>query len=716
MPIQGFDAHSEADHVQFSALALPESGYPLLVHRRRLSLRTTLLSLLVGLLVVTMGSLAGLFDVNSSRSVAELEARYFRTISLAIGGEVAAFLDPALPILEELNARAQRGRLPVDDLDALGEELVERLRYQKPLAWLSYGEQATGRFVGAWRRSDGAIVLNRSAPEVDGGRPVEVEVTEDGRRVPFYREVRAGYDPRQQGWYRQAVANAGPIWTEPFEFNEGAMGITAALALREPGSAAPRGVFTADFFLDDMSRFLTGLAEGQNAQVVVLTPVGKVVATSATWPDERSAPILAAALGALPAGLEALDPDAAATLVVQHAGMPYVAAFQPFEVGGLEWVAGVLVPENEFLQAVYDNRRNALGLGLLLVAAAVGLGSFVAHRIASPLRIIARDLEQVGRLTLSSERSPTSFVREVAVVSDSIDRMKASLRSFGHYVPTQLVQEVLASGQEARLGGQDRALTILFSDIEGFTHISEQLEPGRLVEHLGAYLQAMTSVLHEHEGTIDKFMGDGILALFNAPRDVPDHATKACRAALRAQQCLEQLRPSWEAAGKPAFRTRIGIHTGRALVGNIGTPDRFAYTVVGDTVNLASRLEDLNRLYGTGILASHELREAAGPDFEWRVIDRVAVVGRTGWTLVNELLGERGCVDPEVLHARDIYERGLVAHFAGRFAAAAATFRAAAEALPGDRAAEVMARRAEALERDSPPSAWDGVFLQTTKS
>ncbi|MBA2448763.1 MAG: hypothetical protein H0V51_12135 [Chloroflexi bacterium] len=684
--------------------------------RRRLSLRTTLLTLLVGLLILTVVSLAGLFDVNTSRSVAELEARYFRTISLAISGEVAAFLDPALPILQELSAGAQHGRVPVEDLDRLGEELVERLRYRKPLAWLSYGEQTTGRFVGAWRRADGAIVLNRSAPDVDGGRPFEMEVTDDGRQIPFFRELRPGYDPRQQGWYRQAVASAGPIWTDPFEFNEGAMGITAALAVRAPGSAEPRGVFTADFFLEDVSRFLTGLADGQNAQIVVLTGDGTVVATSSTWPEERSAPILATALRALPTSLGGLDPDTAAILTVQQASVPYIAAFQPFSVGGLDWVAGVLVPENEFLQAANDNRRNALGLGLLLLTAAVALGSLVAHRIASPLRVIARDLEQVGRFRLSAEPSPTSFVREVAVVSDSIDRMKASLRSFGHYVPTQLVQELLASGHEAQLGGEDRALTILFSDIEGFTRVSEQLEPGRLVEHLGAYLQAMTSVFHEHDGTIDKFIGDGILALFNAPRDVPDHPTKGCRAALRAQQCLEQLRPVWEAAGKPAFRTRIGLHTGRALVGNIGTPDRFAYTVVGDAVNLASRLEDLNRLYGTGILASHEVREAAGPDFEWRVIDRVAVVGRTGWTLVNELLGERGQVAPGVLRARDVYEQGLVAYFAGRFTAAAAGFRAAAETLPADRAAEVMARRAEVLERDAPPPTWDGTFLQTTKS
>ena len=130
---------------------------------------------------------------------------------------------------------------------------------------------------------------------------------------------------------------------------------------------------------------------------------------------------------------------------------------------------------------------------------------------------------------------------EIGVVGDAVDRMKASLRSFGHYVPRQLVQELLASGHEARLGGESRRLTIYFSDIEGFTRISESLKPRQLVEHLGEYLEAMTTIIEEQRGIVDKFIGDGILALFNAPRTVPDHAAEACRAALRSQRRLQEL-------------------------------------------------------------------------------------------------------------------------------------------------------------------------------
>ena len=284
--------------------------------------------------------------------------------------------------------------------------------------------------------------------------------------------------------------------------------------------------------------------------------------------------------------------------------------------GGPEWIAGVLLHEDEVLEVVNTTRRQVLMLGLGLLTVAVVLGSVVAHRVSGPLNVVARDLERVGRFEISPGPSPSSFVEEIAVVGGSVDRMKSGLRSFGRYVPMEVVGDLLERGEDARLGVQYRRMTILFSDVAGFSRIAERLPPERLIEQLSEYLLAMTAILSEEHGTIDKFLGDGILAFFNAPHDVPDHVRRACTAAVRCKVRLDELNRAWASAGKPSFEMRIGLHVDETLVGNIGTPERFDYTVIGDPVNLASRLESLSKLYGTCILASDEVRREAGPGFE----------------------------------------------------------------------------------------------------
>jgi adenylate cyclase len=186
-------------------------------------------------------------------------------------------------------------------------------------------------------------------------------------------------------------------------------------------------------------------------------------------------------------------------------------------------------------------------------------------------------------------------------------------------------------------------------------------------------------------------------------------------AAIRCMTRLDELNRSWRAQGKSPFRVRIGLHVDDTLVGNIGTPDRFDYTVVGDPVNLASRLESLNKLYGTSILTSEAVREEAGPGFEWRTLDRVAVVGRERDTLVCELLGEAGSLPPHVAQARDTYEAALRAYVDGEFAAAAAGFREASALWPEDHAAVEMAERADTLAHEPAPAGWRGIYAQTEK-
>jgi adenylate cyclase len=218
--------------------------------------------------------------------------------------------------------------------------------------------------------------------------------------------------------------------------------------------------------------------------------------------------------------------------------------------------------------------------------------------------------------------------------------------------------------------------------------------------------------LRQHSGTIDKFIGDGLLGFFNAPERVPHHENLACRATLIG---LQELALRQHDGQTLPFRTRVGLHCGDVLVGNIGTPERFAYTVLGDVVNVASRLENLNKVYGTQVLTSGDVREHAGDDFEWRHLDRVSVAGRKGGMDIYELMGLKDGVEEDRLHHRKLYEEALELYFARSFWDARRIFGQVAEKAPGDKAALLMMTRCDQMLSVELPADWDGVFVYNFK-
>jgi adenylate cyclase len=693
---------------------------PRIASTRRPSLSVTLLSLIAILLIATVAAIVAVVRVSQSLSEADLQTRAGNLGALASRLALTVELSAAPPLLAEMRSQAARGRLNMDDEQRMAELVIDRLRFVPALDRLSYSSLATGRYIGAWRREDGTIVLNTSMPGVDEGRASEWEVTPDGRRTSVATpSTPPGYDPRQRAWFKQAISSDSIIWSEPFVMNLGRYGVAAAVAIRDPNTGALKGVFTADYFLESMTQYLTRLtrdtSRAQRPLVAFVTRDETLVAHAIVPPGNAVDHRIEIAIAASPIDLNDLEVGKAMPLAFTADGALHRGQVTAVSViDGYELILLIAVREDEFFENVRRNQAIASAVGAAILLVSVILGYFFSQRISRPLRYIAQDLERIGRFEISDTSSPRSFVREIMVVSDAADRMKASLRSFARYVPRQLVQDVLASGREAKLGGENRVCTIYFTDIEGFTSISESLTPSALVDYLGDYLEAMTDVIQRHHGTVDKYIGDAIMALFNAPLDVPAHAAEACRAAIRSQERLTELGREWTAVGRPMFRTRIGLHTGELLVGNIGTPERFQFTVIGDAVNLASRLEGLNKVYGTHVMASQDLREAAGPGFEWRTLDRVAVVGRSGGTLVSELLGETGQVDSNVLAARDAYQRGLDRYLAGDFQQAIEEFGQAARLLPGDRAATVLAARAQDY-LDSPPGDWDGIYRAESK-
>lgn len=285
-------------------------------------------------------------------------------------------------------------------------------------------------------------------------------------------------------------------------------------------------------------------------------------------------------------------------------------------------------------------------------------------------------------------------------------REKAKLRAvFSQYVAGPVVDRILADPARAKLGGERKELTVLFSDIRGFSLFSEGMAPEELASFLGEYLTPMTELVLASGGTLDKYIGDAVMAIWGAPVDVPDHAARACEVALKMQEVLVGMNKAWAKAGKPAVAIGIGINTGAMAVGNMGSAARFDYTVLGDQVNLGARLEALTKEYGISILVGEATVAAAGDGFVFREIDVVRMKGRAGAVPVYELVGRRGAtLDPRFATALALYRKR-------EFAAA----REAFAALEGDPVAAAMTQRCAILAGAPPDEDWDGVYEQKSK-
>lgn len=290
-----------------------------------------------------------------------------------------------------------------------------------------------------------------------------------------------------------------------------------------------------------------------------------------------------------------------------------------------------------------------------------------------------------------------------------VERKGRSLKkAFSSYVSPDLVKQIEKNPDKLVLGGEQRKITILFSDIRGFTSIAEGLSPQGLVRLLNEYLSPMTRIVLEEKGTLDKFIGDAVMAIFNAPLDLHNHPEAACRAALRMIKGLATLNEGFSSRGMDSIDIGIGINTGPAVVGNMGADIRFDYTAIGDSVNLASRLEGLNKQYGTHILVSEDSRrETSGADFIFREIDRVRVKGKQLPVVIFELMTTNTGLLPE-------FEQALVLYRSAAFGKALTVFSAVADKYD-DGPARLYAERCREYLQNPPPSEWDGVYTAKTK-
>ncbi len=556
----------------------------------------------------------------------------------------------------------------------------------------------------------------------------------DQRRRVFDARSRPdpAYDPRDREWYQNALAKKAAHFTKPYVF----------FALRQPGITTSRrligggGVVGLSVTLSSFSEFLAERAVSPNASAFIFNAKGEVVVHQE---PTLAAPIIrdegegqpARALLRRPENI--VDPivnavvargaarDAGLTGItrLEIKGQTYLLRIG--EVGrqlGLEPYIAVAAPLSDFNRHIVEMQQRNIAASILALALALPLIYLIARRIAARLGTLATEADKIRSFDLDEPVAVKSLFVEVHNLARAFGAMKQALQVFGRYVPKALVREIVQSGTTPELGGQRQEISVLFTDISGFTRIAEDTEPEDLMLRTSEYFEALGAVLSQHHGVVDKYIGDAIMALWNAPSRDDEHVAHACAAVLACRAASRGLAENWTRRGIPAFGTRFGLHCGEAVVGNVGGADRINFTAVGGTINLASRLEALNKLYGTEVLVSEAVAERVGEDFLLRRLDRVQPVGVSQPGDIYELMGARPGrtelpatleASPDQIELASLWATADAAYAARDWQAALADFETVLHRFPKDAPARALADRCREFIEQPPAPDWDGV-------
>jgi class 3 adenylate cyclase/ABC-type nitrate/sulfonate/bicarbonate transport system substrate-binding protein len=363
---------------------------------------------------------------------------------------------------------------------------------------------------------------------------------------------------------------------------------------------------------------------------------------------------------------------------------------------GQPWEVVVLTPTSDFVGDLERTNRQMIVLIAALTGIELLLIYFFSKRLSRPIEGVSQDLRSVEDLSFKHVVPATSHIKEIKELQAAVGLFETSLRSFSSFVPLDVVRKLIKTGIPLTLGVEQRFLTVLFTDLQDFSTLAEHMAPNDLLSQLSLYFEAVSQAIAEEHGTVDKFIGDGIMAFWGAPALRTDHALRGCHGALRATRRMHRLNDEWSAEGRPRLHLRVGLHCADVLVGNVGSSERLSYTVMGDGVNVAARLEGINKNFGTTICISDSMVEAAGADIVARPIKKVQVKGRKHEFMVYELMGVKNSDDPELAAPEDANKlcdmtRAASDHFErGQLDKAAQCYREILAAFPGDPVAKSL--------------------------
>lgn len=691
----------------------------------RMSLRFSILSLFLTLFVATILTIISVSTWRIYNSQLLISQQQMERVSSNVQQRLDIHLAPAESNAQLTVRLIENGIInPANQTQMI--EFTEHLLSTTKNAAMAYFGDTVGNFIISRLEPDDSIsseVINRQVSP-----PTDTFYYRNhlGEIVKSASQKEIKYDPRARPWYKAAVAKGELTWSDAYVFFSGevkSLGITAAAPVFIGGDL--RGVVGIDIRLGKISEFLSDQVIGKNGIAFIVDDKGNIIAhpnLEQLQKREGGVPKLTniseVPVNWMTDAYVQYQKNKANYFTYVFDDDNYLADFsriRSFE--DKSWMVAVVVPEDDFIGDLKQASLLTIEICLLILAIGVVLIMIFSRKISASLNQLVTDTQKIKDFELDETPPITSRIQEIEFLEEAISSMRVGLRSFQKYVPADLVRILIHEGEGAKLGGSRKNITIFFSDIKSFTSISEQMPPEALMHHLCDYFDALTNIIRFHRGTIDKYIGDAIMAFWGSPIDDEDQTKNACIAALKFQYELGLLNEEWAKEGKPPLPSRIGIHTGEAIVGNLGSSNRLNYTAIGDTINLGSRLEAINSVYNTKIIVSEDVKKAVGDAFILRKLDLISVKGKSEPTMIYELVAEKSADTSGELAAYCAqYEPAFAAYENQQWDEAYQLYDAILKQHPDDTIARLFTLRCRKFKKSPPLGDWDGVWHYQSKT
>jgi len=564
--------------------------------------------------------------------------------------DVQSFMAAATGAIRALAGAPQNSAQPHGE-DRSAELIWSLMSESKALDQLYFVDRG-GELIGVQRYPEPALRRVHS----QGGSFVEVYESKPGleqltldpvRRYATTGTMKRAFpeDIRERPWIKAALASGQAVWTEPhvlpFSREVGVTFVAPDVIPDERGETD--GVAAGDISLRHLVGFVRSFSRAGTGDSAILTADGRVLARS-DQQEESAMPVRPAATDILTAIALATSGKTANIPALDFENRSYLVQSTP--IPGTDWHLVSWLPEDSVTGGLKHHLLIAAIVMALCLVTALMISLWLSRRVTDPIEALAGVARRIGRLELEGLPRVESAIDEIERLGETLDESGRSLRAFRKFVPADVVNELVKQGKPLQPDGRLMELTVMFTDIADFTHISASVPPSVLMPQLTEYFNAVSDILVAHGGTIDKYMGDGMMVLWGAPAPLDDAPYRACHAALAIRDSLGELNARWEKRGLRRLDTRIGINTGPVVAGILGSSERLSFTAFGDTVNVASRIEGLNKEFGTSVLASGHTVAGLGGRMAVRPLGEVELRGRPGHWTVFEIMAEAAAHTP----------------------------------------------------------------------